>query len=66
MMVSVCDCETTGGSCHKDHIMEIASVLIASDDVNISKADFTSLCHMSRHIVQKGFAYSLLACTVSW
>ena len=50
------DCETTGGSFHKDHIMEIASVVIAPDDVNISKPDFTSLCHTSRHIVQKGFA----------
>ena len=60
------DCETTGGSCHKDHIMEIASVVIAPDDVNISKPEFTSLCHTSRHIVQKGFVHSLLACTVSW
>lgn len=60
------DCETTGGSCHNDHIMEIASVVIPPDDVNISKPHFASLCHTSRHIVQKGFVYSLLVCAVSW
>ena len=48
------DCETTRGSSHNDHIMELASMVIVSDDVNISKPHFTSLCNTSRHIVQKG------------
>ena len=48
------DCETTGGSFHNDHIMEVASVVAVPDNVDISKQDFNSLCHTSRHIIQKG------------
>ena len=48
------DCETTGGSHHQDHIMEIASEVLLPDDVTITKSEFTSLCHTSRHIVRKG------------
>ena len=49
------DCETTGGSFHQDHIMEIGSTVIIPDGVSISNEKFCSLCHTSRHIVCKGF-----------
>ena len=48
------DCETTGGSFHQDHIMEIGSTVIIPDGVSISNEEFCSLCHTSRHIVCKG------------
>ena len=56
------DCETTGGSFHNDHIMELASVVIVPDDISISKPSFTSLCHTSRRIVQKGLYTIIYEC----
>lgn len=61
LLLFLYDCETTGGSFHNDHIMELASVVIAPDDISISKPSFTSLCHTSRRIVQKGL-YILFTC----
>ena len=50
------DCETTGGSHYDEHIIEIASVVIVPDDLNVSitKTEFTSLCHTSRRIHPMG------------
>ena len=56
------DCETTGGSFHNDHIMELASVVIPPDDTRISKPSFTSLCHTSRIIIQKGLYTFIRMC----
>ena len=50
------DCETTGGSHYDEHIIEIASIVIVPDDLNVSitKTEFTSLCHTSRRIHPMG------------
>ena len=48
------DCETIGCSFHNDYIMELASVLVVPDNVDISKPHFNSLCHTSCHIIQNG------------
>ena len=44
------DCETTSGSHYDEHIIEIASAVIAPDKLSITKMEFTSLCHTSRRI----------------
>ena len=49
------DCKTTGGTFHKDHIMETGSIVIILDGVSISNEEFCRLCHTSCHIVCKGF-----------
>ena len=48
------DCETTGGSYHRDHITEVAAIMIVPDGVDITNTQFSSLCHTSRHIARKG------------
>ena len=44
------DCETTGGSHYEEHIIEIASAVMAPDELSITKMEFTSLCYTSRRI----------------
>lgn len=44
------DCETTAGSHYDEHIIEIASAVMAPDKLSITKMEFTSLCHTSRRI----------------
>ena len=48
------DCETTGGSHLRDHIMEVGSVVVAPEGVSISTTELSSLCHTSQHIVRQG------------
>ena len=48
------DCETTGGSYHCDHIVEVAAVVEVPDGVDINTTEYSSLCHTSRHIPRKG------------
>jgi len=48
------DCETTGGTYHRDHIIEVAASVIVPDGLDISTTQFSSLCHTSRHIARKG------------
>ena len=48
------DCETTGGSYHRDHITEVAAVVEVPDGVHINTTEYSSLCHTSRHIPRKG------------
>ena len=48
------DCETTGGSHLRDHIMEVGSMVSIPDGVSISNAEFSSLCHTSQHIARQG------------
>ena len=42
--------------------MELASVVIVPDDISISKPSFTSLCHTSCRIVQKGLYTIIYEC----
>ena len=48
------DCEATGGSIYKDHIIEVASLVIEPDDASVSVKSFSSLCRSSRHICKIG------------
>lgn len=48
------DCEATGGSIYQDHIIEVASLVIESDDASVSVKSFSSLCRSSRHICKIG------------
>ena len=48
------DCETTGGSHLRDHIMEVGSVVVVPEGVTVTTAEFSSLCHTSQHIVRQG------------
>ena len=48
------DCEATGGSIYKDHIIEVASLVIEPPDVCVSVVSFSSLCRSSRHICKIG------------
>lgn len=53
-LLFIYDCETTGGSHLRDHIMEVGSVVVAPEGVSISTTEFSSLCHTSQHIVRQG------------
>ena len=53
-LLLIYDCETTGGSHLRDHIMEVGSVVLIPDGVSISNAEFSSLCHTSLHITRQG------------
>ena len=56
------DCETTGGSYHRDHIIEVAATVIVPGGLHItSSTQFSSLCHSSRHIARKGNKYTTCA-----
>ena len=55
------DCETTGGSYHHDHIIEVAATVKVPDDLQITSTQFSSLCHSSRHIAWKGNKYTTCA-----
>ena len=46
-LLLIYDCETTGGSHLRDHIMEVGSMASVPDGVFISNAEFSSLCHTS-------------------
>ena len=48
------DCETTGGNYNCDHIIEVATTVVVPDGLRITSTQFSSLCHTSRHIAQKG------------
>ena len=48
------DCETTGGSHLRDHIIEVGSVVEIPEGASITTAEFSSLCHTSQHIVRQG------------
>lgn len=48
------DCEATGGSIHKDHIIEVASLVIEPEDTSVSEKSFSALCRSSRHICKIG------------
>ena len=48
------DCETTGLSHYYDRIIEIASVVIVPDNLTITQAEFSSLCHTSHRICSGG------------
>ena len=50
-LLFIYDCETTGGSHLRDHIMDVGSVVVAPEGVSISTTEFSSLCHTSQHIV---------------
>ena len=50
-MIFLYDCEATGG---KDHIIEVASLVIEPDGVSITEKTFTALCRSSRHICKIG------------
>ena len=50
------DCETTGESHLRDHIMDVGSVVLIPDGVSITTTEFCSLCHTSRHICRQGTA----------
>ena len=51
------DCETTEGSYHQDHIIEVAATVVVPDGLHITSTQFSSLCHISRHIARKGNKY---------
>ena len=53
-LLFIYDCETTGGSHLRDHIMELGSVVSIPDGVSISNSEFSSLCHTSLHITRQG------------
>ena len=53
-LLFIYDCETTGGSHLRDHIMEVGSMVSIPDGVSISNAEFSSLCHTSLHIARQG------------
>ena len=53
-LLFIYDCETTGGSHLRDHIMEVGSVVVAPEGVSISTTEFSSLCHTSQHNVRQG------------
>ena len=53
-LLFIYDCETTGGSHLRDHIMEVGSMVSVPDGVSISNAEFSSLCHTSLHITRQG------------
>ena len=53
-LLFIYDCETTGGSHLRDHIMEVGSVVVAPEGVSMSRPEFSSLCHTSQHIVRQG------------
>ena len=53
-LLFIYDCETTGGSHLRDHVMEIGSVVSIPDGVSISNTEFSSLCHTSQHITRQG------------
>ena len=38
------DCKATGGGIYKDHIIEVASLVIKPGDVSVSVTSFSSLC----------------------
>jgi len=42
------DCEATGGSFYVDHIIEMAAVVIAPDNVIVTETSFSQLCKASR------------------
>ena len=48
------DCKTTGGSYHRDHIIEVAATVIVPDGLHITRTQFSSLCQSSHHISRKG------------
>ena len=48
------DCESTGGSIYQDHIVEMAAVVLAPDDVIISETSFSQLCKTSLPISTVG------------
>ena len=48
------ECETTGGSYYRDHIIEVAASVLVPDGLDITITQFSSLCHTSRHIARKG------------
>ena len=52
------DCKTTRGSHHHDHIIEVVDTVIVPDGLHITSTQFSSLCHSSRHIHQKGNKYT--------
>lgn len=56
----------TGRSFHNDHIIELVSVVIVPDNVDISKPDFNSLCHTSCRIVQKDLYIHVLVIPFDW
>ena len=50
------NCEATGGSHLRDHIMEVGSVVLIPDGVSTTTTEFCSLCHTSQHICHQGTA----------
>ena len=54
------DCETTGGSHLRDHIIEVGSAVKIPEEASIITAKFSSLCHTSRHIVHQGLVLQTL------
>ena len=59
-LLFIYDCETTGGSHLRDHIMEVGSVVVAPEGVSISTTEFSSLCHTSQHIVRQGNFFGIV------
>lgn len=59
-LLFIYDCETTGGSHLRDHIMELGSVVVAPEGVSISTTEFSSLCHTSQHIVRQGNFFGIV------
>ena len=53
-VIFIYDCEATGGNIHKDHIIEVASLVIEPDGVSVTEKSFTALCRSSRHICKIG------------
>ena len=56
-LLFIYDCETTGGSHLRDHIMEVGSLVSIPDGISISNTEFSSLCHTSQHIARQGRAF---------
>ena len=60
-LLFIYDCETTGGSHLRDHIMEVVSVVVAPEGVSMSVTEFSSLYHTSQHIVRQGKVFVIIA-----
>ena len=60
-LLFIYDCETTGGSHLRDHIMEVGLVVVAPEGVSMSVTKFSSLCHTSQHIVRQGKVFVIIA-----
>ena len=50
------DCESTGGSIHDDHIIEIAAEVVGPEKAFVTDKSFSELCFTSRHIGGIGIA----------